>query len=174
MTGVEAVAVAALTLALVVTRPRGLNEGVVALLGGALVLVLGLVPADQALRLEADNWNVFLFFAGMMAIAALADQSGVFDLVANAGARLAGGRIALLYVVVFALGAVISLLYANDSAALILTPIVYALVVRLTLDPLPFVFAITFVADTASMGLPVSNPLNVILSDRFHLGLTAY
>ncbi|HEX8917353.1 MAG TPA: ArsB/NhaD family transporter [Chloroflexota bacterium] len=174
MTGAEAVVVAALTLALVVARPRGLNEGVAALLGGALVLLLGLVPIGQALELEAGNWNIFLFFAGMMAIAALADQSGVFDLVAFAGARLARGRVGLLYVAVFLLGAIISLLFANDSAALVLTPIVYALVVRLALDPLPFVFAITFVADTASMGLPVSNPLNVILADRFHLGLAPY
>lgn len=144
------------------------------MLGGTVVLLVGLVPPDSALRLELSNWNVFLFFLGMMAIAALADQSGAFDVVALAAARLARGRIVLLYVAVFLLGAVISLLFANDSAALVLTPIVYTLVVRLSVDPLPFVFATTFVADSASVGLPVSNPLNVILADSFHLSLASY
>jgi arsenical pump membrane protein len=139
-----------------------------------LVLVLRLVPVGEALHLEASTWNIFLFFLGMMAVAALADQSGVIDLVAHSAARLARGRVALLYGAVFLVGAVISLLFANDSAALVLTPIVYALVVRLALDPLPFVFATTFIADTASVGLPVSNPLNVIVADSFHLDLGSY
>lgn len=173
-TAVEAIVVAVITLTLVVTRPRGMNEGLASLIGALLVLVLGLVPLHSALSLEAANWNVFLFFLGMMAIAGLADQSGVFDRLAFVAARLAQGRVLLLYAAIFLVGALISLLFANDSAALVLTPIVYALVVRLALDPLPFVFAITFIADTASVGLPVSNPLNVILGDSFHLGLGPY
>ncbi len=162
------------TLSLVIARPGGLNEGIASLIGGAVVLLLGLVTPAGALRLEGGTWNIFLFFLGMMGIAGLADQSGVFDLVAAAMARLARGRVVSLYVAVFALGASISILFANDSAALVLTPIVYALVLRLSLDPLPFVFATTFIADTASIALPVSNPLNVIVSDGFHLGLGAY
>src|SRR5438874_359582 len=112
MSAVEAVAVAIATLGLVVGRPRGLNEGVAALLGGVLVLVLRLVPLGEALRVEASAWNVYLFFLGMMTIAALSDQSGVFDLVAFAAARLARGRVALLYAAVFLVGSVISLLFA--------------------------------------------------------------
>jgi len=174
MSAVEAAAVAIITLGLVVTRPRGLNEGLASLLGAALVLVLRIVPPGEALRLEIGTWNVFLFFLGMMAIAALVDQSGVFDVVASLATRLARGRVALLYAAVFVLGGIISLLFANDSTALALTPIVYTLVVRLALDPLPFVFATTFIADTASVGLPVSNPLNVIVVDNFRLDLGSY
>ncbi|MBV9280023.1 MAG: anion permease, partial [Chloroflexi bacterium] len=170
----EAIAVTAITLVLIVTRPRGLNEGAAALLGAVLVLLLRLVPPGEALRQEVDTWNVFLFFLGMMAVAALADQSGVFDLVAFVAARAARGSVFRLYVAIFLAGAAVSLLFANDSAALVLTPIVYALVVRLALDPLPFVFATTFIADTASVGLPVSNPLNVIVADSFHLTLGSY
>jgi arsenical pump membrane protein len=125
-------------------------------------------------RVELGAWNIFLFFLGMMAVAALADQSGVLDGAAGAVARLARGRVALLYLGVFLLGTVISVFFANDSTALVLTPIVYALVTRLMLDPLPFVFATTFIADTASIVLPVSNPLNIILVDRFHLNLAFF
>lgn len=172
--GILAVAVAAVTLLLVVTRPRGLNEGIASLGGGVAVLLLRLISPSTALQLEASSWNVFLFFLGMMAVATLADTSGVFDLLAWSIARIARGHVAALYGAVFALGALISLLFANDSAALVLTPIVYASVLRLSLDPLPFVFATTFIADTASIGLPVSNPLNVIVADRFHLDLSSY
>lgn len=174
MAAIEAVLVAVFTLFLIVTRPRGLNEGIAALIGAVIVMLLRLVPVTSAISVELRNWNIFLFFLGMMVIAALVDHSGVFDLVAFHAARVAGGRVAVLYAAVFLLGAAISLLFANDSAALVLTPIVYALVVRLSLDPLPFVFATTFIADTASIGLPVSNPLNVIVAEHFDLGLVAY
>lgn len=174
MRPLEALLVAGATLALVVGRPRGLNEGLAAIAGAAACLLLGLVPLLQAARLEVANGNVFLFFLGMMTIAAVADQSGAFDLIAYRAASLARGRVVLLYAAVFVLGAVISLFFANDSTALVLTPIVYALVLRLSLDPLPFVFATVFIADTASVGLPVSNPLNVIVSGAFGLGLRAY
>jgi arsenical pump membrane protein len=126
------------------------------------------------LQVELGAWNIFLFFLGMMAVAALADQSGILDRAAGAVARLARGRVVFLYLGVFLLGTVISALFANDSTALVLTPIVYALVTRLMLDPLPFVFATTFIADTASIALPVSNPLNIILIDRFHLTLGSF
>jgi len=158
----------------VVIRPRGLNEGIAALFGAVCALLLGLVSLGDGLRTEVSSWNIFLFFLGMMAIAALADQAGVFDLIAFSAARLTGGRVVRLYAAIFLIGAIVSLFFANDSAALVLTPVVYALVLRLALDPLPFVFAITFIADTASIGLPVSNPLNVIVADAFHLDLRSY
>ena len=138
------------------------------------MIVVGLVPPSQAVRVEIGAWNTFLFFLGLMLIAALADQSGAFDAVAFQAARLAGGSVLRLYLWLFGLGAVIALFFTNDAAALVLTPIVYALVLRLSLDPLPFVFLTTFIADTASVGLPSGNPLNVIVSGALHLSLGEY
>jgi arsenical pump membrane protein len=174
MKAVESLLVVAITLSLVVTRPRGIDEGVAALLGGALTLILGLVSLPSAVQAEIANWNVYLFFLGMMTIAIVADESGVFDLVASFAAAWSRGSVWRLYLAVIVLDAGVTLLFANDTAALVLTPIVYALVVRLALDPLPFVFATTFMADTASIGLPVSNPLNVIVAGSFGLGLQSY
>jgi arsenical pump membrane protein len=68
-------------------------------------------------------------------------------------------------------GALVAALLSNDAAALVLTPVVYVLVARFALEPLPYVLACTFVADAASLALPVSNPVNVIVSDR--LGVSA-
>ncbi|MDB5081429.1 MAG: hypothetical protein JWP00_3353 [Chloroflexi bacterium] len=69
---------------------------------------------------------------------------------------------------VFILGALISTFLSNDATALILTPVVfYTLTTRLRLNPLPFMFACTFIADTASFTLPVSNPINFLFTWAF-------
>jgi len=76
-----------------------------------------------------------------------------------------------LLIGIMLLGTLTSTLLSNDATALILTPIVFNLVKKLELDPLPFTFACVFIADTASFVLPVSNPINIILLDAFHLSL---
>ena len=141
------------------------------MIGGALVLLTGLVTfPDAAATLFAD-WNVFLFFLGMMALSALAEEAGFFDWAAVNVARMVKGDPRRLMVGVMLLGTVISTLLSNDATALILTPIVFTLVKRLDLDPLPFTLACVFIADTASFMLPVSNPINIIVLTSFHLSL---
>ncbi len=73
-------------------------------------------------------------------------------------ARLSGGKPRRLLVAVVIAGAIVAALLSNDAAALALTPVVYVLVTRFGLEPLPYVHACTFVADAASLALPVSNP----------------
>ena len=102
-----------------------------------------------------------------MAISALADQAGIFDALAKLAARWSGGSAMRLYLAVFAAGVVTTAFLSNDATALILTPVVYTLVTRLRLPALPFMFACTFIADTASFLLPVSNPINVLMLDSF-------
>lgn len=157
------------TLAAVLTRPRGLNEGVAALIGGALMVVAGAVPLAAAWHVLAANWDVFLFFLGMLTVTALAEQAGIFTVMATKAARLARGSRRLLFVNVFVLGVLISTFLTNDATALILSPVVYSMVRLLDLDPLPYMFACTFIADTASLTLPVSNPINILVGEHFHL-----
>jgi len=135
------------------------------------MLVTGLADLGDLGSVLSGNLPVFAFFLGMMALTRLAEEALVFDRMALAAARLARGHSRRLFFNVFVLGTVISTFLTNDATALILTPVVYALVTRLRLDPLPFAFACTFIADTASMTLPVSNPINIILGQRF-AGLT--
>jgi arsenical pump membrane protein len=171
---IAAIVIAALTLGLVMFRPRRLNEAFAALGGALAMLLLGVVAPGQALGVLAANWDVFGFFLGLMAIAALVERSGFFDWAATLAARLAGGSARRLFVNVLLVGVGISTLFSNDATALILTPIVYALVVRLHLRALPFLFACTFIADTASFVLPVSNPINILVLSSFRLGLGAF
>jgi arsenical pump membrane protein len=162
------------TLAGIVIRPRGVSEAWVALGGTTLLLLGGFLSPGDVPGILAQQANVFGFFLGLMTIAALADQAGVFDLLATLVARWAGGSAFRLYLGVFALGTLTTMFLSNDATALILTPIVYALVTRLRLPALPFMFACTFIADTASFLLPVSNPTNILVLDAFGGGLLPF
>jgi arsenical pump membrane protein len=162
------------TLIGIMTRPFRWNEAVIAMAGAAVLLLLGLItPVDACLTLMRD-WNTFLFFLGMMALSALAEVAGLFDWLAVQAARLAGQSAARLFLNVFLLGTLISMVLSNDATALILTPIVYVLVTKLRLPVLPYLFACTFIADTASFLLPVSNPINIIITSRFPLDLWTF
>jgi arsenical pump membrane protein len=163
-----------LTLAGIMTRPFRWSESNIAMSGAATLLLLGLIrPADAALTLLRD-WNTFLFFLGMMGLSALAETSGLFEWLAVKSARLARRSAARLFLNVFLLGTTITLIFSNDATALILTPVVYVLVTRLRLPVLPYLFACTFIADTASFLLPISNPINIIIMSRYPLHLLTF
>lgn len=159
------------TLTLIMLRPKRLNEALAALAGAVAMLLAGIVSPGQAFQTLVGNWNIFLFFLGMMALSALAECAGFFDWLAVRAALLAQSSTRRLYLNVFVLGALISAFLSNDATALILTPIVYTLVTRLRVSAMPFLFACTFIADTASFLLPVSNPINIIVLSHFRLGL---
>jgi arsenical pump membrane protein len=171
---IGAAAIAVATLVAVMVRPRGIAEATSALLGAALMVGTSVVAPGEALRLWLDAWNVFGFFLGLMLVAAAADHAGVFDVLAWLAACHAGGRAYRLLLSVFALGVLLTAFLSNDATALILTPVVYALSVRLGLPARPFTFACTFIADTASFLLPVSNPINILVLHRFPVSLGDY
>jgi arsenical pump membrane protein len=119
----------------------------------------------------ASQWNTLCFFLGLMVISAIAEEAGVFEALGHQAARWGKGSAVRLYIAVFVVGTGISAFLSNDATALILTPVVYALVTRLRLPVLPFMFACTFIADTASFILPVSNPINILILHFFGGGL---
>lgn len=162
------------TLAIIMVRPSSVSEAVAAAGGAVLMLLGGYVRPGEAASLLLASWNIYGFFLGMMAISALADQAGIFDMLAHRAGEWAKGSGARLYLAVFVVGMVITVFLSNDATALILTPVVYALVTRLRLPVMPFMFACTFIADTASFVLPVSNPINILFLDVFGGGLSTF
>jgi arsenical pump membrane protein len=110
----------------------------------------------------------------MMGISAMAESAGLFDWLAVQAARLAGNSARRLFLNVFLLGTAITMLFSNDTTALILTPVVYVLVTKLRLPVLPYLFACTFIADTASFLLPISNPINIIVMSHYPLTLPTF
>ena len=166
--------IALLTLIGIMVRPFKLNEAMIAVAGAALLLIIGLINPLDALTTLTSDWNTFFFFLGMMFLSALAEAAGLFDWLAAQSARLARGSSKRLLLNTFLLGSGITMVLSNDATALILTPIVYTLVTRLRLPVLPFLFACTFIADTASFLLPVSNPINIIILSSFQLDLWTF
>ena len=162
------------TLVCVLVRPFGRGEAWWTSAGALLVLGIGAVSPAAAWRALAAQGNVFLFLFGLMSIAGLADAAGFFDLAGAAAVALARGSGRALLLCVFGVGALVTAFLSNDATALILTPVVYGLVTRLRLRPLPYLLAATFVADTASVQLPVSNPINVLVGGRLQLTLGSY
>ena len=116
--------IAILTLIGIMVRPFKWNEAMIAMAGAGLLLIIGLINPLDALTVLLNDWNIFLFFLGMMALSTLAEAAGLFDWLAAQAARLADGSSRRLLLNTFLLGSVISMVLSNDATALILTPIV--------------------------------------------------
>jgi len=166
--------IALAAIALVGIRPKGVSAWIWAA-GGALILVLlGLEPRRLALDAVAAQWNVLLFILGLMGISAAAECSGLFEWIADVALERAGGSRRRLFVWLFLAGGLMTALLSNDATAIVFTPVVYRAVAKRGIDALPYLYGCTFVADTASFGLPFSNPANLLVLSRPNFGQFVY
>jgi arsenical pump membrane protein len=156
--------IAGLATAGVILRPMNVPEAVWAL-GGALALVcLGLLPMSAALDGVGRGVDVYLFLAGMMLLAELARQEGLFDWLAARAASLARGSATRLFGLVYIVGIVVTVFLSNDATAVVLTPAVAAVARAAAVErPLPYLLVCAFIANAASFVLPISNPANLVI-----------
>ncbi len=167
---VAALAVITMTLFLMIKRPFGIRLGYAAGIGAILSLILGTVTLGQALQSFVDIWDAALAFLGIVALSVTLDAMGFFRWAALRVVRLARGSGVRLYLYVSLLTAAVSILFANDSAVLILTPIVLEIVTCLGISGkgrLAYLFSAGLIADTAAMPLITSNPINIVSADFF-------
>ena len=146
-----------------ILRPWRLPEAIWAVGGAGTLVLSGLLPWLDALKAVGQGSDVYLFLIGMMLLAELARQEGLFDWLAALATQQARGSARRLFVLVYLVGILVTAFLSNDATAVVLTPAVYAAARAAKAEPLPYLLVCAFIANAASFVLPISNPANLVI-----------
>ena len=156
--------IAAPATAGVILRPFDWPEAIWAVAGASLLVLLQLLSPAEALTGVGKGADVYLFLTGMMLLAEIARHEGLFDWLAAIATRRAKGSPTRLFLLIYGVGAIVTIFLSNDATAVVLTPAVAAAVRTAKAEqPLPYLLICAFIANAASFVLPISNPANLVI-----------
>jgi len=165
-----------------VTQPRGwlgklsgMDWLAIALLAaGGLFVATGWLPAQQAGETMSRILPILIFLFSVVILAELTAEAEVFEVIA-ARVTIAGrGRNVALFWLCLAFAALTTMFLNLDTTAVLLTPVMLATAVRAGIAPLPLAMTTVWLANTASLVLPVSNLTNLLAADRVDLSPLAF
>jgi arsenical pump membrane protein len=163
ITQVATWAIAAAAVGGVIMRPKNWPEAWWAVAGAVLLVAFSLISPAHALSAVAKGLDVYLFLIGMMLLAELARREGVFDWLAGIALKRARGSGRRLFLLVYAVGTLVTIFLSNDATAVVLTPAGYAVAKHARVPALPYLLICAFIANAASFVLPISNPANLVV-----------
>jgi Na+/H+ antiporter NhaD/arsenite permease-like protein len=149
-----------------------LNRSIVALLGASLMILIGALDQDEALR--GIDWNTLGLLAGMMILVSISRRSGLFQYVAIWSAQRAKASPAGILLLLQLTTAVVSALLDNVTTVLLIVPVTLVITTELEVPPYPFLFAEVFASNIGGTATLIGDPPNILIGSLAGLDFNAF
>ncbi|RBQ32680.1 arsenical efflux pump membrane protein ArsB [Arcobacter sp. FW59] len=166
-----------ITLLFIIIQPKNIQIGTSAIIGAIVALIFGVVDFSDVLDVTSIVWDATLAFIGIIILSLVLDEIGFFEWAALKMTKLSNGSGIKMFIYSILLGSFVSALFANDGAALILTPILLVKMKILQLNNktiIAFLLAGGFISDSASLPFVFSNLTNIVTANYFDIGFIEY
>jgi len=148
-----------------------IHKTVIALVGGSLMLVLGILHQQEAFHVEelGVDWNVIFLLISMMIIINIMRPSGFFEYIAIRSAKLGKGEPFRILVIFATVTAILSALLDNVTTVLLLVPVTLFIADALEVDPIPFLLTEAFASNIGGTATLIGDPPNILIASKAKL-----